>query len=91
MPQIGTESFERLLEVRALKGKYTWTQLTEWRESIKGDVREIPATDVVSVSKRKNRLTIEVRTEQEGNTESKIKDVLSSHGVPFEAVILLDH
>ena len=91
LAQIGTESFERLLEVRALKGKYTWTQLTEWHESIKGDVREIPATDSVSVSKRKNRLTIGVRTEQEGNTESKIKDVLSRHGVPYEAVILLGH
>ena len=80
LAQIGTESFERLLEVRALKGKYTWTQLTEWRESIKGDVREIPATDVVSVSKRKNRLTIEVRTEQEGNTESKIKEAFCRNG-----------
>ena len=91
LAQIGTESFERLLEVRALKGKYTWTQLTEWHESITADVQAIPATDIVSVSKRKNRLTIEVRTEQEGNTESKIKDVLSRHGVPYDAVILLGH
>ena len=91
LAQIGTESFERLLEVRALKGKYTWTQLTEWHESITDDVRAIPATGVVSVSKRKNRLTIEVRTEQEGNTESKIKDVLSRHEVPYEAVILLTY
>ena len=91
LAQIGTESFERLLEVRALKGKYTWTQLTEWYESIKGDIREIPATGVVSIDRHMNRLTIEVRTEQEGNTEREIRDVLSSHGVPFEAVILLDH
>ena len=91
LAKIGTESSERLLEVRALKGKYTWTQLTEWYESIKGDIREIPATDVVSIDRHMNRLTIEVRTEQEGNTEREIRDVLSSHGVPFEAVILLDH
>ena len=43
--QIGRESFERLHEVRPLKGQYTWTQLTEWYELISGDVREIPATD----------------------------------------------
>ena len=85
----GSESFEGIQEVRALKGLYTWTQLTEWHESVKDDMRGIPATDVVSVDRHKNRLTIEVRTEHEGNTESQIKDVLSRNGVPYEAVILL--
>ena len=89
LTQFGSESFEGIQEVRALKGLYTWTQLTEWYESIKDDIRGIPATDVVSVDRHKNRLTIEVRTEHEGNTESQIKDVLSRNGVPYEAVILL--
>ena len=87
--QIGRESFERLHEVRAQKGQYTWTQLTEWYELISGDVREIPATDVVSIDRHTNRLTIEVRKEQEGSAESKIRDILSRHGVPYDAVILL--
>ena len=91
LTQFGSESFEGIQEVRALKGLYTWTQLTEWYESIKDDIRGIPATDVVSVDRHKNRLTIEVRTEREGNTESQIKDVLSRKGVPYEAVILLTH
>ena len=91
LTQFGSESFEGIQEVRALKGLYTWTQLTEWYESIKDDIRGIPATDVVSVDRHKNRLTIEVRTEHEGNTESQIKDVLSRNGVPYEAVILLTH
>ena len=77
--------------MRALKGLYTWTQLTEWYESIKDDIRRIPATDVVSVDRHKNRLTIEVRTEYEDNTKSQIKDVLSRNGVPYEAVILLPY
>ena len=91
LTQFGSESFEGIQEVRALKGLYTWTQLTEWYESIKDDIRGIPATDVVSVDRHKNRLTIEMRTEREGNTESQIKDVLSRKGVPYEAVILLTH
>ena len=91
LTQFGSESFEGIQEVRALKGLYTWTQLTEWYESIKDDIRGIPATDVVSIDRHKNRLTIEVRTEREGNTESQIKDVLSRNGVPYEAVILLTH
>ena len=87
--QIGRESFERLHEVRALKGQYTWTQLTEWYELINGDVREIPATEIVSIDRHTNRLTIEVRKELDDSAESKIKDVLSRHGVPYNAVILL--
>ena len=83
LTQFGSESFEGIQEVRALKGLYTWTQLTEWYESIKDDIRGIPATGVVSVDRHKNRLTIEVRTEHEGNTESQIKDVLSRNGVPY--------
>ena len=89
--QLGRESFERLHEVRALKGQYTWTQLTEWYESISSDIREIPATDVVSIDRHTNRLTIEVRKEQESSAESKISDVLSRHDVPYEAVILLPY
>ena len=91
LDHVGSESFERIQEVRALKGLYTWTQLTEWYESIKDDIREIPFTDVVSVDPRKNRLTIEVREENEVSAEREIRAVLSRHGVPYEAVVLLAH
>ena len=87
--QLGRESFERIQKVQALKGLYTWQQLTEWYELIKDDLRENPATDVVSIDPRKNRLTIEVRTEYEDNAEREIRAVLSRHGVLYEAVVLL--
>ena len=89
--QLGRESFERLHEIRVLKGQYTWEQLTDWHESSNGDIREIGATDVVSIDRHTNRLTIEVRKEQEGSAKSKIRDVLSRHGVPYEAVIILNY
>ena len=89
--QLGRESFERIQEVQALKGLYTWKQLTEWHGLIRDDIWQIPGTDVVSVSPRKNRLTIEVRIEHEDNAEREIRAVLSRHGVPYEAVVLLAH
>ena len=91
LAQMGTESFKRLLEVRVLKGQYTWTQLTEWYESINSDIKDIPGTDAMSIDRRTNRLTIEVRTEQRANAESEIREVLLRHGVSPEAVILLTH
>ena len=88
--QLGRESFERVKEVRALKGEYTWTQLMEWYQLVKKDILEIPTADPW-VERRKNRLTIEVDREYNSDVETEVKEALSRHGVPHEAVILLDH
>ena len=89
LKQIGSESFERIQEVQALEGLYTWKQLSEWFILIRDDIWKIPGTDVVTVSARKNRLTIEVRIEHEDNAKREIEAVLSRSGVPYEAVVLL--
>ena len=89
LKQIGSESFERIQEVQALEGRYTWEQLSEWFILIRDDIWKIPGTDVVTVSARKNRLTIEVRIEHEDSAKREIDAVLSRSGVPYEAVVLL--
>ena len=91
LKQLGSKSFERIQEVRALQGLYTWKQLTEWYESIEDAIYEIPATEGVTIDPHKNRLTIEMRIEHEDNAEREIRAVLSRHGVPYEAVVLLVH
>ena len=81
--QWGRKTFESLQGVRAVQGTYTWAQLLEWYEAI--DYHS------VSVDSRRNRLTIEVRPEEEGSAERRIKAILSRHAVPCEAVLLLRH
>ena len=89
--QLGRKSFEGLREVRAVQGLYTWAQLLEWYAAIGGDIHQIPWAGLVSVDPGRNRLTIEVRPEDDGSTERRIKAVLSRHAVPCEAVVLLRH
>ena len=89
LKQIGSESFERIQEVQALEGLYTWEQLSEWFILIRDDIWKIPGANNVTVSALKNRLTIEVRKEDEDNAKREIEAVLSRSGVPYEAVVLL--
>ena len=88
--ELGRKTFESLQGVRAVQGTYTWTQLLEWYESIEDDIYKDSAAGMVTVDPGKNRLTIRVRQEYVDDAEREIvKAVLSRHGVPCEAVVLL--
>ena len=88
--ELGRKTFESLRGVRAVKGTYTWAQLLEWYESIENDTYKDSAAGMVTVDPGKNRLTIWVRQEYVDDAEREIvKAVLSRHGVPCEAVVLL--
>ena len=85
LEELGRKSFESLRGVRAVQGLYTWAQLMVWYEAI---YQNIPQ-GFVNVDSSKNRLTIEVRPEHVDDTERAVRAVLSRHGVPCEAVVLL--
>ena len=88
--ELGRKVFESLRKVRAVQGTYTWTQLLEWYESIEDDIYKDSAAGMVTVDPGKNRLTIWIRQEYVDGAEREIvKAVLSRHGVPCEAVVLL--
>ena len=88
--ELGRKTFESLQGVRAVQGTYTWAQLLEWYESIEDDIYKDSAAGMVTVDPGKNRLTIWVRQEYVDDAEREIiKAVLSRHGVPCEAVVLL--
>ena len=88
--ELGRKVFQSLRGVRAVKGTYTWAQLLEWYESIENDIYKDSAAGMVTVDPGKNRLTIWVRQEYVDDAEREIvKAVLSRHGVPCEAVVLL--
>ena len=88
--ELGRKTFESLQGVRAVQGTYTWAQLLEWYESIEDDIYKDSAAGMVTVDPGKNRLTIWVRQEYVDDAEREIiKAVLSRHGVPCEAVLLL--
>ena len=89
LEQVGLKSFRSLREIRALKGLYTWTQLTEWYELIENEIMRLSGTELIAVDPRKNRITIEVRRGDNSKVEGGIEDVLSKFEVPPAAVILL--
>ena len=88
--ELGRKTFEGLQGVRAVQGTYTWAQLMEWYESVRVDIYKDSAAGMVTVDPGKNRLTIWAPQEYVDDAERKIiKAVLSRHGVPCEAVVLL--
>ena len=90
LEQFGRKSFQSLQGIRALKGLYTWTQLTEWYGAIRDDLGQFPAVGIVAPDPSRNRVSIEVRSQYDPNTERRIQEVLSRHGVPYEAVTVDD-
>ncbi len=88
--ELGRKEFRGLQGVRAVQGTYTWAQLMEWYESVRVDIYKDSAAGMVTVDPGKNRLTIWAPQEYVDDAERKIiKAVLSRHGVPCEAVVLL--
>ena len=86
----GRDALERASTIRAIQGQYTWTQLLEWHNSAKAAIRRITGTGLFSPTEDRNRLTLEIRPDQNSNIEAEIEDVLKQFGVPREAVVLLE-
>ena len=88
--QLGRKEFRGLRGVRAVKGTYTWAQLMEWYETVRDDIYKTIGAGGVTVDLGRNRLTIWVRQEYVDDAQREtIKAVLSRHGVPCTAVVLL--
>ena len=84
--ELGRDRFSALREVRVLKADYTWEQLMEWYEAIKGERGMCNARP----DPRNNRIAVEARGSANDNLETEIKEMLSKLAIPREAVIFVE-
>ena len=89
--ELGSVAFERLREVRVLKGQYTWEQLVEWHDLIRSGVEmPDPHPFTLVLVPRNNRITIEIDRDDYDYVTATIEDEISRLGVPREAVIFVN-
>ncbi len=87
---VGRNTLERYPNVRAVQGQYTWEQLLEWDEDLRGGLNTLP--DGISLfhylEQSRNRLIVEIRGERTSEKDATVGDLFKRLGVPWEAVIL---
>ena len=86
---VGQENLERVSEVRALQGQYTWEQLLGWYWQVETAGLNVPGARLVpDFMEQKNRLMVEIDSDRNSRAEVEIEDLLDLLGIPLEAVVL---
>ena len=88
---VGQESLDRVSNVRALQGRYTWEQLLEWYRLIDSTGLGVTGAHLTAdYMNDRNRLIIEIDTEWNPHVEAEVEDILKQLGIPQESVHLVE-
>ncbi len=92
----GRDPLDRVPNVRAVQGDYTWQQLLEWRGLLTSSMEQIPGVDYWSdmdflPDPKRNRLTLNITGRQfDADVIADIEGMMERLGVPQGAVVLLE-